>query len=421
MIPTSDSRLIFSGNGTTTEFPYHFPILKAADMKVMTVSSDGTETVLTEDYYVDITGQKVLYPGYAPGDERTEDPPVEPLPEGWKLVIWREMEATQETDLGDKFPFNLIEAGLDKLTMLIQNLGDVSRRSIHISEGSSGVDTTLPVAGGKSFRWNAAGTALEGTEDPGVVIDKAKEYEKEFTALRDETAANAAQASRDVQETLELAKTEGLVFHNSNVNAHSDFVGCTDTKAGVRGFVPAPAAGNANKVLFSGGMWRLLFDVVYPIGILIAFAVDTDPNMVFPGTTWERRMQGRVAIGVGTYVENGVTYTYALGTTGGEAKHSLSAAEGPKHTHDATASTGSAGAHTHPVSDQYISFKTNFEQEGSFGGLQKDLISNTRTVTSGSNGAHTHPVSVTVNSAGNGTAHENRMPYEVVAWWERKA
>ena len=43
--------------------------------------------------------------------------------------------------------------------------------------------------------------------------------------------------------------SESITAHNADTDAHTDFTGATAEKAGVRGMVPAPAAGDESKVL----------------------------------------------------------------------------------------------------------------------------------------------------------------------------
>lgn len=50
----------------------------------------------------------------------------------------------------------------------------------------------------------------------------------------------------------ESAFTAKFKAHNADTDAHKDFVGATADKAGVRGMVPAPAAGDESKVLTGG-------------------------------------------------------------------------------------------------------------------------------------------------------------------------
>ena len=197
MINTSETRIIFNGNGVATDFPYSFKIINNTDVKVMTVDPDGTETVLDSDYYVDVTASKVIYPGYPPGEEpaESERPPV--LPTGWQLVVYREIPITQEADLGDRWPFNVIEAGLDKVTMILQNIWGIAGRCLKVSESAqSDVDTTVPIEANKTFKWDSAGKKIILTDDPAEVRPQVEAVLEQATTQAN-IATNKANAAAD--------------------------------------------------------------------------------------------------------------------------------------------------------------------------------------------------------------------------------
>lgn len=171
MLTDVENRITYSGNGNATEFAYQFKILDRTDIKVLLTDADGTEKLLTKDYYVDVEKNVVRYPGYAVGAEVPESERPAVLPTGWKLTIYREVPVTQETDLPDQYPFNQVEAIGDKLTMIAQQLTDVTSRSLKTSVSKSvDVDTTIPWENGKSFRISDDGTKVELTEDPAKVL-----------------------------------------------------------------------------------------------------------------------------------------------------------------------------------------------------------------------------------------------------------
>ena len=192
-------------------------------------------------------------------------------------------------------------------------------------------------------------------------------------------------------------------------NAHSDVVGCTSTSDGVRGFVPQPKKGmQDNYYLGADGTWKQvkqrsvkdIIDIIYPVGFVITTTGDQNPNQLWAGTTWERYAAGRVLMGAGTYVENGVTYTYTNGATGGEVKHPLTADEIPSHGHPASCST--AGAHYHGTYGDVYS-NTNktmgvYDSSSNHGGIAGFDWDNVlaKTTTDG-NHAHTITIGATVN------------------------
>lgn len=204
MIAHVDNRITYNGNGNATEFAYQFKILDRTDIKVMLVKPDGSTQILSKDYYVDVEKSVVIYPGYAPGAEipESERPPV--LPAGWRLVLYREVPITQLVRLPEIWPFNVIEAMADKLTIICQQLKDKLSRALTINESSaSNIDTTVPWVPGKTFRVSDDGTHLQATEDPGKVIDEAK-------ALAEETATNAQEAKQAAAEIKTIYNSGGL-------------------------------------------------------------------------------------------------------------------------------------------------------------------------------------------------------------------
>lgn len=205
MINTSETRIIFNGNGVATDFPYSFKIINDTDVKVMTVDPDGTETVLDSDYYVDVTASKVIYPGYPPGEEpgESERPPV--LPTGWQLVVYRDIPITQEADLGDRWPFSVIEDGLDKLTMILQNLWDSINRCLKLSISSpSDADTTLPnPVPDMAFGWSADGKKIVNIDNPQAVYEQTVNLRNEVSGMKDDVA----DMQTDVTEKLNEVNT----------------------------------------------------------------------------------------------------------------------------------------------------------------------------------------------------------------------
>ena len=217
MIGSSENRISYNGNGIATEFAYTFKILEKSDMKVLHVAADGNETLLTKDYYVDMDKSVVLYPGYAPGAEipEAERPPI--LSEGEMLVLYREVPITQESALDKHWPFNVIENGLDKLTIICQQIWDRLQRSFYVSESTStNFDTKVPIEAGKTFRVKDDGTGFEVTEDPAKVLPLAQGVYTQ-TKEQAEFAKEQADASSEAASAAKTSETNAKNY-SENVN-----------------------------------------------------------------------------------------------------------------------------------------------------------------------------------------------------------
>ena len=193
------------------------------------------------------------------------------------------------------------------------------------------------------------------------------------------------------------------------------------------------AASSASAAAGSASSAAAAVLAAFPVGAVYITATNVNPG-TFIGGTWARIGQGRTLIGEGTLG----TDTYAAGATGGAARVTLTTSEMPAHNHSGatgitstdhthTGTTSGSGNHRH----DFWRFTGNTS-----GGLAITSIDGNGPVrysdleptgwagdhshsftTSNPSATHTHPVS----SEGGGAAHENRMPYLTVFFWQRTA
>lgn len=143
-------------------------------------------------------------------------------------------------------------------------------------------------------------------------------------------------------------------------------------------------------------MTRSIIDRVYPVGIMIDFATEIDPNAaVGCGTVWQRIADGRVLIA--SDINNPVGYT------GGEPTHVLTEAEMPNHFH---AIAYSQDGNPLPVDTGNATFP----------GLNMALT--THLTKSTENLAYFGTVGL---SAGANVPHNNMQPFMAVCRWKRTA
>ena len=136
-VPTSQRSVEFNGNGSTTLFPVPYPFLEPSHLAVtFTVGSLVTPRVLGSDYVVTPTGSVQFF--------------VAP-PTGTKVTVQRTVPITQEIDYveNDPFPAQSHEEGLDKLTMIAQQLSDGVANSLQLVPDGAG-----------GFVWDARGSRI---------------------------------------------------------------------------------------------------------------------------------------------------------------------------------------------------------------------------------------------------------------------
>lgn len=222
MIQDSVNKVIYEGNGEATQFFYPFVITKNTDVKVMTVSPEGAETVLTNDYYVDVEKNIVFYPGWAEGEEPENIEEYLPLNDGWRLVVYREVPFTQEVAMFDQYPFKVLEGMIDKNTILAQQLKDETDRAMRLSVSVDNSDISLIVPNGKgtSFRWSDDGKRLEVTDDPAVVR-RVVENLAATVQVQSTAAVNSAKTASDAAQTAVDAKNTAVDAKAVAVNAEA--------------------------------------------------------------------------------------------------------------------------------------------------------------------------------------------------------
>ena len=131
-----------NGNGSTTTFAYNFRILQDSDLVVIIRNnSTGTETTktLTTHYTVsgagDATGGSITFTsGNIPANGET-------------VVIRRNVPQTQAIDYiaNDPFPAESHEEGLDRATMIAQQVSEEADRSIKLSRTNTMTSTEFTV------------------------------------------------------------------------------------------------------------------------------------------------------------------------------------------------------------------------------------------------------------------------------------
>lgn len=251
--------------------------------------------------------------------------------------------------------------------------------------------------------------------------------------MRTDDSNNIYKLTSTSPVTWELVPSKSYVDNavSTGVKSITNFKGAASTAAGAAGLVPAPAKGQQDTYYLSAdGTWKKVqqrsvkevIDIVHPVGSIWETTTTDDPNTLWAGTTWVKMDAGRVLVAAGSYTENGTTYTYNLGDTGGEAKHQLSTDELANHTHGGSisnttltgATVGGSDVGYFDSSSGIVSVNTTTNKIIGGNTSQYKVARNLFI-----NATHGHTVSI--SNTGSNTKHENRQPYTVVNRWKRTA
>ncbi|WP_272701539.1 phage tail fiber protein [Desulfovibrio sp. Fe33] len=154
-VSSTETKVLYAGNGSTAAFAIPFMFLRNEDIDVMLVDAHGVEWILSEG-----TDYSLVGAGDQAGGVCSV---VRPLETGQTLVLRREPDMVQEVDYveNDAFPAATHEAALDKLTMICQSLAEKLDRALtfRVSSAVSGVNLPEPDPD-RMLAWNSAGNDL---------------------------------------------------------------------------------------------------------------------------------------------------------------------------------------------------------------------------------------------------------------------
>lgn len=141
---------------------------------------------------------------------------------------------------------------------------------------------------------------------------------------------------------------------------------------------------------------RTIIDTIYPVGAYFWSSEDKDPA-TFIGGTWEQ-VKDRFILAAGD--------THAAGSTGGEAQHTLTVDEMPRHTHYSNDGwDGYTDINYRNDAYKYITYGKN--NSGAYG---DDPYLSTNS-----------GIDTTLSSTGGSKPHNNMPPYITAYCWHRTA
>lgn len=160
----------------------------------------------------------------------------------------------------------------------------------------------------------------------------------------------------------------------------------------------------------------------YYVGKIILDTKNVNPRTYLGFGTWVLWGQGRVPVGVNTSDSSFNTAE----KTGGSKTHAITLSEMYPHDHSFSATTSSAGSHTHRLlrANNATDFTamgimtnrtTGYEVQQQTGDFRWDTVK----ATTSSAGSHSHTVSGTTGKKGSGTPMSLLQPYITCYMWKR--
>lgn len=222
-VQSATSRADYDGNGVTVDFAVTFRFLDKTHLQVIrSVIATGAETVLTLDS-AGADGYTVTGAGAASGGEVTVvTPPVGAGATQERITILRNVPATQLLDFiaNDAFPAESHERGLDLLTMLHGQQGEVLDRAMVVPASTTGFSAQLPTPVAlRPLVVNAAGTAFEmgDTDLTGDMLLRGDIHDGGYRYGDDDDPANGGFFTDD-DPTTKLHKFRDRVFFGDAVD-----------------------------------------------------------------------------------------------------------------------------------------------------------------------------------------------------------
>ena len=227
----------FYGNGSTTVFGFGFKVFKAPDLLVTVTDTSGITSTLAigSGYSVALSANQDT----SPGGYITL--PIA-LASGYAIRIASNVPLTQEvalTNYGGFYP-TVINAALDRIVMLVQQLADAAGRALTLpATVASGVSALLPLPVAKKILgWDSNGTSIRNYDTSELIASVAT-----GTARSDIFSGNGSQTSFTLSANPTAVYNLFVSVGGSTYRPGIDYAW---SPGSALVFTPAPASGTNN-------------------------------------------------------------------------------------------------------------------------------------------------------------------------------
>ena len=306
----------YTGNASTTAFPFAFKVFNAADVLVVSTDLAGIETnlTLTTHYTVALNADQDATPG------GTVDMLAAPAV-GYLTTITSQLENKQPVTLANQGGFypKVINDALDRLTILIQQIAEGVGRSVKVGISSNVSpddlvsDLSAASIAAVSAASSAAGSAASASDSASAAALAAASIGSTVTSSNALTLSN-----KTLDSTNNIAAASGQLSGFRNVIINGNF------QVNQRAYVSGAAVGTN---LYGHDRWKMaasadtyafstsqnVTTVTIPAGKVLRQVIEGVELQSGTYTlSWEGTAQGK--IGAGVYGASGITGTVVGGT-----------------------------------------------------------------------------------------------------------
>ena len=212
MIETTITKIQYDADGVQRRWSIPFPYADAKHISIYTKVGEEPTVKVVDNYDIDEDDSVVIYPTVASGQE--------PVAAGTKIIIARETPETQLEDASQvHFTSKDVERGLDKLTMITQELSTTASETMEVSADAfeaakeavnSAAQANETAEEAKTIAGQAVGIATDAKSIAEGIDAKATQ-----SLNNSNTAINTANSAKETAENIDGKATQALT--NSNI------------------------------------------------------------------------------------------------------------------------------------------------------------------------------------------------------------
>ena len=213
MIETTITKIQYDADGVQRRWSIPFQYADAKHISIYTKVGNEPTVKVADNYDIDEDDSVVIYPTVASGQE--------PLVAGTKITIARETPETQLEDASQvHFTSKDVERGLDKLTMITQELSTTAGETMEVS----------------SAAFESAEEAVSTANEANATADEAKTLAGQAVSVANDANATATSANTKSDTAIKIAndaneKSASAVSTASAAKTVVDEANSTDNKA----------------------------------------------------------------------------------------------------------------------------------------------------------------------------------------------